>query len=239
MLKEALSYLVDLGQSKDPLHKIGDQTYSERQLTRIPPHVDRPSEITINGLESAVKLIKTEIDRLNTTLFVQVASQSCVGIYTTYEADFTRNRLYAVQSDVPQFKYGFRPQENALIELRSQFIENDGTAYLLDLLSRISDEQSVKSNDNGMTQTVETKQGIYLKAVENVKPRVKLRPYRTFLEVEQPESEFLVRLDKDGNIGFFEADGGMWKMTAKKSIKGYFEFELANLIQAGHVVVMM
>ena len=29
--------------------------------------------------------------------------------------------------------------------------------------------------------------------------------------MEQPESEFLLRLDDDGNVGLFEADGGMWK----------------------------
>ena len=72
-----------------------------------------------------------------------------------------------------------------------------------------------------------------------VKPRVPLRPYRTFLEVEQPESEFLLRLDDNGNVGLFEADGGMWKQTAKASITAYFEEKLAQEIKDGKIVVMM
>lgn len=72
-----------------------------------------------------------------------------------------------------------------------------------------------------------------------VKPRVALRPFRTFLEVEQPESEFLLRLDDDGNVGLLEADGGMWQQTAKASITAYFEDKLAQEVKDGKIVVMM
>ena len=72
-----------------------------------------------------------------------------------------------------------------------------------------------------------------------VKPRVALRPFRTFLEVEQPVSEFLLRLDDDGNVGLFEADGGMWQQTAKASIAAYFEDKLAEEVKDGKIVVMM
>ena len=74
---------------------------------------------------------------------------------------------------------------------------------------------------------------------ESIEPRVALRPYRTFLEVEQPESEFLLWLDDNGNVGLFEADGGMWRQTAKASILAYFEARLSDEIKAGKVVVMM
>ena len=47
------------------------------------------------------------------------------------------------------------------------------------------------------------------------------------------------RLDEDGNVGLFEADGGMWKMQAKASIVAYFEEKLADEINAGKVIVMM
>lgn len=65
-----------------------------------------------------------------------------------------------------------------------------------------------------------------------------LRPFRTFLEVEQPESEFLLRVDPDEGIGFFEADGGIWKLEAKKNIADYFLKNMGDLIDAGKVVVM-
>lgn len=81
-------------------------------------------------------------------------------------------------------------------------------------------------------------QGVALNAVVEIKPRVMLRPFRTFLEVEQPESEFLLRVDPDEGIGFFEADGGIWKLEAKKNIADYFLKNMGDLIDAGKVVVM-
>ena len=86
---------------------------------------------------------------------------------------------------------------------------------------------------------MEARQGVSLKTMVAVKPRVALRPYRTFLEVDQPESEFLLRLDDNGNVGLFEADGGMWEQTAKASILSYFEEHLAEEVKTGKVVVMM
>ena len=97
---------------------------------------------------------------------------------------------------------------------------------------------SVSTKDNGVTQTVEARQGVALNTLVEVKPRVMLRPFRTFLEVEQPESEFLLRVDPDEGIGFFEADGRIWKLEAKKNIADYFNTNLADLIQAGKVVIM-
>jgi hypothetical protein len=237
MLKEAIEKIVSLAENKT--YEINGQTYSERNLLRIPPHVDSPSKISVHGLDSIIKLIRTEIDRLNTTLFIEVAGPRGVNVFTTYGPDFSRDFLYSSACDVPEFHEGWRDQQQALIELRSKFIENEGSLYLLSLLSRITSENKVSSEDNGVTQTVEARQGISLAQMVTVKPRVALRPYRTFLEVVQPESEFLLRLDEKGSIGLFEADGGMWKMEAKDCIALYFQEQLSNLIDAGRVVVMM
>lgn len=51
---------------------------------------------------------------------------------------------------------------------------------------------------------------------------------RTFQEVEQPEGIFLIRIDERG-ITFTEADGGMWKLTARKTVKAYLENELKDV----------
>lgn len=56
----------------------------------------------------------------------------------------------------------------------------EGVDYLLDLLSRINKENGVTTRDNGVSQEVEARQGISLKALVQVKPRISMRPYRTF-----------------------------------------------------------
>lgn len=110
--------------------------------------------------------------------------------------------------------------------------------YVLNLLSKISDDNSVESADNGLSQSVEVRKGISLKANETIRPIVALTPFRTFLEVEQPESDFLLRVREGGQIGLMGADGGMWKLTAKKSIKDYFAENLEELITARQVIVI-
>lgn len=49
----------------------------------------------------------------------------------------------------------------------------------------------------------------------------------------------ILDMANDGRVVLFEADGGMWKMDAKKEIAEYFEKALNGLISDGHVVVMM
>ena len=102
----------------------------------------------------------------------------------------------------------------------------------------MTDENSISTQDNGVTQTVEARQGIALKERVEIRPRVVLQPFRTFLEVDQPESEFLLRVDAEKGIGLFEADGGVWKLEAKKNIAAYFAKNLSDLIEAGQVVIM-
>ena len=237
MLAKMIDKLVSLKETKT--FQINGQTYTDGSLTRIPPHVDRPSSIDVTGLDSICKLIRTELAKLDTIVMVQAVSYRTGEVMTTYQADFSRNILYRAKADVPGLREGWREREQALIDLRSLFIPNAGTTYLLDLLSRMSNDDSVSTTDNGVTQTVETRQGVALKQVEEIKPRVSLQPFRTFLEVAQPESEFLLRVDAEKGIGFFEADGGVWKLEAKRNIVRYFEERLTDLIEAGKVVVMM
>nr|WP_326184246.1 hypothetical protein [uncultured Oscillibacter sp.] len=238
MLQKAIQYLVSLKDNKT--YTINGDTYSDHELHRIPPHVAHPSRISVTGLDSIVKLVRNELDMFdNLPLFIRVDGARKVSVFSTYDDEMDRDHLYEASCDVPDFRDGFREYEKAIIELRSKFAPGEGVNYLLDLLSRISKENGVTSHDNGVSQEVEARQGIALKATVQIKPRVMLRPYRTFLEVEQPESEFLLRLDEDGNVGLFEADGGMWAMSAKERIMGYFGDKLSKEIADGKVVVMM
>lgn len=238
MLKEFAQYLVSLKDNQT--YEIHGDTYSDHDLHRITPHVDRPAELGVNGLDSIVKLVRNELDMLeNQPLFIRVVGPREVEVFSTYDGTLTRDALYRATCDAPKFNPGWRDHENAIIELRSAFIPNEGTEYLLDLLSRISKQEGVTSADNGVSQEVTARQGIALNQRVTVKPRVALRPFRTYAEVEQPESEFLLRLDEEGRVGLFEADGGMWKMDAKGFIAHYFETELEKEIHDGHVVVMM
>lgn len=237
MLKEAIEKLVSLKENK--IYEINGEIYSDNDLYRIEKFVPKPYEETVTSLDSVVKLILSECERIKNKIFVRVSGYKKVDVFTTYDDDFIRSRLYQSVCALPDFNFGWKDYESAIISLRSQFEMTDDVGYLLNILSRITDEKSITSKDNGITQEVETRKGISLATKETIRPIVKLTPYRTFLEVEQPESEFLIRLHEGGQIGLIEADGGMWKLKAKASIKEYLEHALEEKINDGSVVVMI
>lgn len=63
---------------------------------------------------------------------------------------------------------------------------------------------------------------------EAVPNPVYLKPFRTFTEITQPESAFVLRMRESGGIqvALFEADGGAWKNEAILAIKDYLEIQL-------------
>lgn len=220
-------------------YEVDGHTYSNEHLVRIDPPKWMPKAIDVTGLDSVCKLVRNEAGAVGRKIFIQIQTYNKVQVFSTYDDQYERSYLYRCTADTPIVSVGkFNPYENAVIELRSLYIPNDDIKYLLNLLSSISSESKVTSSDNGVTQSVEAKQGIALSQMVQVKPRVSLKPFRTFIEVEQPESEFLLRISGDGKIGLFEADGGVWKLEATRNVAHYFEEALKDLIEKGDVVVI-
>ena len=239
MLKAAIEKIVEL--SHPPVIEVGGKTFSTETYLEVRADVPYPKTLYLSGLDSVVKMVLTEAVAAypDQKIYVQVSGHNTVSVYTAYDRDMSRADLYLAKADVPCFREGFRDRETMLIQLRSLFLQTQDVAYLLDLLSKMSDEEKVTSQDNGVTQVVEARKGVALKEQVEVRPRVKLTPFRTFLEVDQPESEFLLRVGDGGQVGLFEADGGVWKLVAKRSIVAYLEGRLKDLVEAGRVVIMM
>ena len=136
--------------------------------------------------------------------------------------------------------------DEAMIKLRSAFQrplgipgETNDVDYIIDLLSHMSVDQSIKSDDNGVTQTVQVRKGISFVENKAVRPIVTLAPYRTFQEVQQPASEFVFRVYEDRSISLTAADGGMWKLAARDAAKRYLTDALADEIEKGLVIVTL
>lgn len=237
MLKQFAQFLSEMKETKI-FDVDGKKFTNDPNLEEIIPHVDRPTVMTVTSLDAICKLVRTEIERNVYPLFVCAEEYNKAVVYSTYRDDYTRDTIYMAKADAPDLSLGWRSQQEMIIALQSLVIPTESSAELLNMLKSMTDESSITSRDNGVTQEVTVKSGVSLAKTVQVKPRVKLIPFRTFLEVPQPESEYLVRVDKGNQIGLFEADGGIWKLEAKKNIAVYFERELADLIEAGKVVVI-
>ena len=211
-------------------------------VEEIHPAIYHPDTLPLHSLEALVKMVQTEAANMAAPLYITIPNHLTVRCFGQPDpnARYFRQVYYeAKATDVPGFQDGFREYEKAIIELRSNFVPSDGTDYLLDFLSRIDKNSSVMTKDNGVSQTVEARRGVALRDVMPIKPRVALRPFRTFQEVEQPESEFLLRLNENGEVGLFEADGGMWKLKARQTVKAFLEAELESLVSSEAVYVAL
>lgn len=250
IIKDAITKIEELTSNASDVKEIQGRSFlihdgSFEEI--LPAALPLPKTYEFSSLDGLAKMIRkehsniTEACKTSDVLYINVMSPTNVCVSTGVDEYNRRAYLYHVGYEFSKKWTGasWFEHEEAMIVLRSQFIKNEGTEYLLDFLSRVSDENSVSSDDNGMTQTVQVKKGIALAAREQVKPIVNLRPYRTFLEVEQPESAFLVRVREGIQVGIIEADGGMWRIAARRSIVAYLEKELKELIESGNVVVSM
>lgn len=241
-LKDAIDRIVGLAAPKT--YEIGPMTFASAPLHQVFYEPSRPSVYSVDTLSGLVRIIKEEGADLDNKLFVRVQDQRHVDVWTHYLGivgrDYERWRLYTAEADVPRITVGnYMDQQQAIIELQSLHNATPDRDYLLDLLSKIDVTQGVKSTDNGVTQEATVKTGVVLKDTVPVKPIVELQPFRTFLEVDQPVSKFLLRVDENGRAGLFEADGGAWKLEAKRSIAKWLSDALAAEIEAGKVVVMI
>ena len=237
MLKEAIEKIERM--AAPTTVEIEGSVYSNQELVFVQDKKPMPKCIELTGLDSVCKMVRNEADHVGLQIFIQVKDYRNVSVFTSLDSDEDRLYLYKCAADTPVVTTDrFMDYEKAVIELRSLYIPNDGTDYLLQLLSSISNESRVTSSDNGVTQRIEATNGIALSSMVTVKPRVTLQPFRTFIEVAQPASEFLLRINDRGEIGFYQADGGVWKLEATRNVAAYFEEKLQDLIDSGTVVVI-
>lgn len=243
MLKAAIEKIQEL--SQPIIKEIDGKTFSifGSDVKEIRPRIDIPEKLIVNSLDSLVKMVKTEsLVSEKAPLYVQIPNHKKVVCFCRFDKDirFIRKNLYeAVATDVPGWGEEVNMKfEEAMIALRTRFQESQDSLYALKLLSEITNGSKVTYSDNGIATSVVTKTGIAMQSNEPIRPIIKLRPYRTFQEVEQPESQFLIRINERG-INFIEADGGMWKLYARNTVKAYLENEFSSEIADGEVVVSL
>ena len=227
------------------IETVGGSTFlitSDGDVKEILPTIFHPDTLPLNSLDALIKMVKTEASEQDAPLYITIPDHMtvcCFGQPDSSERYHRQVYYEANATDVPGWAekntLGF---EEAQIALRTRFQETPDTLYAMKLVSDISLGAKVVYNDNGIATTITTQKGVALQTNEQIRPLVKLRPYRTFQEVEQPESIFLIRVS-DRGISFIEADGGMWKLAARETIKAFLEERLSQEVTEGSVIIAL
>lgn len=228
MEKDALKFLYNLGLEENPLVETEQGLFSKNDLIKVKQEVVRPLGVsTLTGLIDYIKFNYGK--ELPENTIIQVKSPSEVCLYGTLNKDCNRDFFVKVELDQRRIEFDtYLDKEEFNIMLQSQFVDNNDKKILLKYTSLMKEDSSVQLNDDGVCQTTTVKTGVATLGNAEIPNPVRLKPYRTFTEIDQPESEFIFRVKKGPYCCLIPADGRAWRNKAIIAIKEYLEKELTD-----------
>lgn len=228
MIKEALQYIVGL--SCPTLQAVDGEIFSDKPLHRV-SYKPMAEPIQLTTLDSLLDYIKSGVDDM-APMFIHVVSPTKVWMYSALDQDRDRESIAEVTASVPEFSFNrWIDHESFCIALQSKFLPNEDRALLLKFAGTVESGTIAEYGDDGITQKATVKVGIAKKGEAVIPNPVSLMAYRTFIEVEQPVSQYIFRMqDRNGiQCALYEADGGAWKIDAMNKIKEYLEMALDGM----------
>jgi len=148
------------------------------------------------------------------------ASAALVGPLGGRAEEFQRHLYVRAEADASGFQFGkFHDAEQFMVALQTQFGQTPERDEVIALVAGVKESDVREVVDDGVAQQVNVSAGVALVGRQKIPNPVALKPWRTFRELEQPESEFVLRARKGAEGGLpsfalFECDGGAWRIEA-------------------------
>lgn len=243
MLKELAEKIEELvnGQVEPELETINGVDYIKtakgyQQLKK--PRMDIINVNSLNGLVEMVKVvIKNEV--LGIPALVVNVDVNDIIVSTSHNIAGEMDQIIKAYPLMPDLGLDRRQSvEELIIKLSTAFVETENTTKFINSISNLRMVEEVEFNDDGIGQTVTAKKGAQLNQKYTIQPIVKLKPIRSYAEIEQVESKFLFRVNQSGNVTLYEADGGQWRYEVQKRIVEYLETSLTELIRENKVKII-
>ena len=217
---------------------VGEETYIstgnhyERVKPVLPDKIVRPGTFETFSLDGLIDYIKEDVDGFfkdpERKFLVRVCGPHSVEVVSPVTG-YWQERITVAKCEalVPKVEFDrFRDPESFQIMVQTCFEDSKNRADVLLLAGNIRKEQSMRTADDGVSQTVTVNAGVATAADVTVKNPVPLTPYRTFREVEQPESPFVLRFDEEARVALFTGDGSAWQLEAVSRIAEYLQNNL-------------
>lgn len=134
----------------------------------------------------------------------------------------------------------FMEIEEFIIKLQCCFVESYMKTKIINLLSNVKGEDVQTAEDDGIAQTVVVENKMHRLEATEIEPLVTLQPFRTFLDIEQPECKYLLRMKRSKGslplVALFDADGGTWEGKAIDRISEFFRE--SDFVKKNKIVVI-
>ena len=217
MIKSAIEYV--LGLKRPEIIEVDGFTHSIGGYNRFtPPAVSSDTVHTLRGVVDMIEHHKGT-DQFPEPM-VHVLGPDSVYVQSPILAKHrTREHLCEAKLTGDVFPFGrFMDIEEFIIGIQALFVQDDNIKMVMAKIGTITQDAKVQTLDDGTSQVTTIRKGVA--GVENIviPNPISLRPYRTFREVEQPASNFVLRIKEGNRVALFEADGGAWKIEAIKNV---------------------
>lgn len=245
LTKEAIQYLTELGvQPENRLINFDNEERwmvinNEGNAKELMPNVFLADPLEINTLSGFVNYIEANLERTRTPLIVHIKNEKEVFLKGLLEVDGSRENLAVARAIVPEFNFNrFLDMEEFNIAMQSKFVNTEDRKVILQVVGNVAEKNIKNTGDDGVSQAVTVNMSIATKSDVKVPNPVVLAPYRTFLEVDQPESQFIFRMTDGPRGAIFEADGGAWRNQAIVNIREYLKEALSEEIKADRIIIL-
>lgn len=224
---ERIADLARQGQTVEQLvQQIGDHTFTTVPLHHLPlkaePH---PPVLQVSSLHALVDYVQANRDGIDlATCVVHVESPTAVHLLGPITGEKRQRFTYATATAedlVAGFLGQYHSQPQFIVALQSRFVKMYDRATVLELVGKLKEEQSLETEDDGVTQRATARSGIHLAQQVSIPNPIELAPFRTFREIEQPASAFVLRVQSGARAALYEADGGAWKIDAVESLASW------------------
>lgn len=240
--RDGMEYLVGLGkQNRDfKAVRIDGRVYvnASEELQELEPYeTPAPQRFDAYTLSGLIKWLHEDVDKLFERfkrLYIRVENETTVLVLSpAFNRYKKRETLARCSADLPRVDFNrYMSQEDFIIHLQTRFAADEELETVASLVGNIRMENEAQTADDGMSQRVTIKDGVSAVKDTVVKNPFALRPFRTYEEIEQPISPFVLRIRK-GPAGpeaaLYEADGGVWKNEAVKKIGAWLEEKCADI----------
>ena len=208
----------------------GRMNRMERVLPDDPPE---PSTVQVFSLNGLVDMIRADVDGMfsydKPTHIVRVTDETTVEVLSpALGVHRSRHRRILCKAPVPRIRFGEYLETDFQVMMQTCFMESEARNLVMRLAGSMSREQSMRRSDDGMTQTVQVQTGVVTVGDVSLKNPVPLTPLRTFYEVEQVTSPFILRFDENAKAALYEGDGGAWRLKAVTGVADWLRKKLAN-----------
>lgn len=203
------------------------------------PRPDTLRGYTLTGLLDYIKNNREQV-QLDQCM-IQIESHHSVRLYARFDdEDLKRSCFYQAKldDDLPEFPFdSFISPEEFCIKARALIGPSNDLDIVIAMASKVVAQNEVITQDDGLSQEIQVRRGVSGAAKDSVETKgiYRLRPYRTFREVEQPEASFILRFKPTENglprIALFDAEGGIWRNNAILAIKAYIEQSIVSDVE--------